>query len=137
MAEPIKKVKRRVVPTHVVEEDIGASSKGALQKSEWSTRYQDHYKTLHEKGAVDKIRQRAIALGYEKERKVRVRSKKRADDGDHGTHDATLHHFGDYLKAFLSMRAHSKGVSMLDYLQKMFKKNMYFSSKTKRFRLVR
>ena len=133
MSDP-KKVKRRVVPTQIIDEP--ASTKGALDKGEWSTRMQDHYKSLHQKDAVQKIRERAVAMGYEKERKPRIRKSEnsRSDNSDHGSHHEHLHSFSEYVKHFASMKNHSKGVTLLDYLRKNYEKNMYLSSKTKRFR---
>lgn len=136
MNQSAPKVKKRIVPTQILD-DQPKSVKGALQKGEWSTRYADHHKGLYEKDAIEKIRERAVALGYEKARKVRPRSKRNDDDGDHGTHKEHLSNFGEYVKYFTSMKPHSKGVSMLDYLRKMYEKHMYLSSKTKRFRRAR
>lgn len=135
MSDP-KKVKRRVVPTHYVD-DIPSSPKGELKKSQWSTRTQDHFKGLHDKDAIQKIRERAVALGYEKERKPRSKSSsKRGDNENHGSHQDHLHSFSDYVKHFASMKNHSRGVTLLDYLKKNFDKHLYLSSKTKRFRRV-
>ena len=135
MSTPAKKVKRRVVPTHIVEDMILVTPKKKLD-SQWSTHYQKHYNSLLEKGAVDKIRKRAVEMGYEKERKARPVTAKRKDDEDdaHGSHHEHLSSFSEYVKHFSSMKTHSKGVTLLDYLRKNFDKHMYFSSKTKRFR---
>jgi hypothetical protein len=130
-----KKVKRRIVPTQILN-DEPVSTKGSLQQNQWSTTTQDHFKALHRKDAVKKIRERAVALGYEKERKERG-GRKGMDDGDHGGHHEHLSDFSEYVLYFVGMRPHSRGVSLLDYLRKNFEKGMYFSSRTKRFRKLR
>lgn len=134
MSTVAKKEKRRVVPTLVVESsapEAKKSSKTAL-KSEYSERTQNHFKTLYHKDVEEQLRDRAVKLGYEKPRKPRPASKK--ERKDHGTHHEHMDTFGHYVKHWTTMKVHSKGVTLYDYLRKNYDKHLYLSSATKRFR---
>lgn len=104
---------------------------------EQSTYFKDHVASLYKKDAVDDLIKRAIKLGYETQKggdNIRRGIQRRNVDDAHGNHHLALTNFNDYVKHFASMKAHSKGVSMLQYLKKNFEKGMYFSTLTKRFR---
>jgi hypothetical protein len=130
------------VPEAVLAPVHKRKTKGNIESAlgEASTHYKEHVATLYEKDAVDEIVKRAVRLGYETQRggdNIRRGLQKRGSDDAHGNHHLALANFNDYVKHFASMKTHSRGVSMLQYLQKNFDKGMYFSSKTKRFRRKR
>lgn len=132
MSSPVKKEKRRIVPMHIVENDEKKVTKPIT--SAYSETTQKHFKTLYHKDVEEELRKRAVKLGYEKERKPRSHKKKKDSHHDHGTHHEHMDSFSSYIKHFATMKSHSKGVSLYDYLRKNYDKHLYFSSTTKRFR---
>lgn len=134
MSAPAKKEKRRVVPIHIVDEEERKEEKKPL-KSAYSETTQNHFKTLYAKDVESQLRERAVKLGYEKARKPRPASKK-SNHVDHGSHHEHMDSLSGYIKHFTTMKSHSKGVSLYDYLKKNYDKHLYMSSSTKRFRKV-
>ena len=150
MSQAPIKIKRRIVPTQVIEEESKSphvktdkwdkKSDKHIRKAEMeggqSVKYKKHLEALHDKDYHKKLNERANKLGYSGTSKA-TKSRASKEHVDHGNHGEHLHDMKEYVKEFVKMKAHSKGVSVYDYLKKQFGKGYYLSSATKRFRKLK
>ena len=146
MSAPAKKEKRRIVPTHIADSAPAAPAniprspekhKGHDMRP--STYHEEFLKYVTDKHYLKELKQRAIAKGYEKESKKRKitgekKPRKEKAEKDHGSHFEHLNSLRDYIKEFVKLKSHRKGMTVFEYLEKQFNSGKYYSPTSRRFR---